>query len=386
VTVFGLAACLRPAITAVGPLFPEIGEDTGLSSSALGILGSLPLLLFAAVAPLAGFAVRRLGIDAVALGVTVGLIAGITTRSVAGMGGLWAGTAVIGAAAAVGNVLIPVLLRRDYPSSTAMASGVSAMMLGGFAALGSGLTVVFAGWTGGWRQPLLLWAALPALIGAFWLIRRAAGSRMRGARTHGRGHHRARLSPRSPTAWAITGFMGMQSLCFYLIVNWFPSIEMGRGVSAGHAGLHLLIFQLVGAPFSLVTSWFLQRSGRYLTTAILVSALTAVAALGLLLTDRWPLVWIVVAAPGSGGALAVALLLMANRAVSVADAAGLSVMANTGGYLLAACAPVAVGLFHQWWSSWTPALGLLLTAAAIQTALCLPAVLGRPVGSTPRAA
>ena len=154
-----------------------------------------PLLLFASVAPLAGFAVRRLGIDAVALGVTVGLIAGIATRSVAGMGGLWAGTAVIGAAAAVGNVLIPVLVRRDYPSNTAMASGVSAMMLGGFAALGSGLTVVFAGWTGGWRQPLLLWAALPALVGVLWLIRRAAGPRMRGA-----AHARTRSPPRASVA------------------------------------------------------------------------------------------------------------------------------------------------------------------------------------------
>jgi CP family cyanate transporter-like MFS transporter len=221
------------------------------------------------------------------------------------------------------------------------------------------------------------------MVGAFWLLRRIGDDRVHSpdALATRASRHSAPLPLRSSVAWAVTGFMGMQSLCFYLIVNWLPTIETSRAVTLEHAGFHLLTFQLIGAPFSLVTSWFVQRSGRYLTTAVVVSVLMAVAALGLLLTDRWPLLWLLVAAPGSGGALAIALLLMASGAANDGDAAGLSVMANTGGYLIAACGAAAVGLFHQWWSSWTPAMVLLVAAAVIQTALCLHAVPGSPAGS-----
>ena len=366
----------------MGPLFPDIGTSTGLTAAPLGLLGALPLVLFAAVAPIAGTAVRRAGLDSVALVVAVAIFAGIALRSTVGMAGLWLGTVVIGAAAAVGNVLLPVLVRRDYPRRTALASGVGAMMISGFAGLGSGVTVVLADWTGAWQQALLVWAVLPALVGAFWAIRRVVD---RAETSRVSGEQRARRSGmplRSPTAWAVTGFMGLQSLCFYLIVNWLPSIEISRAVTPEQAGFHLLVFQLVSAPFGLVTSWFLHRSGRYFSTAITVSALTTVAALGLLLTDRWSMLWLLVAAPGSGGALAIALLMMANRAVSDAHAGALSVMANAGGYLVAACGTFAAGLFHQLWSSWTPALVLLVAAAVLQTLLCLPAMRGRPVGST----
>lgn len=62
---------------------------------------------------------------------------------------------------------------------------------------------------------------------------------------------------RSPVAWAVTGFMGLQSLSFYLVINWMPSIELSRGVSTEDAALHLLVYQLYGAPLGLVVSWFL---------------------------------------------------------------------------------------------------------------------------------
>jgi MFS transporter, CP family, cyanate transporter len=64
---------------------------------------------------------------------------------------------------------------------------------------------------------------------------------------------------------------------------------------------------------------------------------------------------------------------MSHRVAGGANAAGLSVMANAGGYLLAGCAPFAAGPFHQWWSSWTPALVLLVAATLLQLAVGIPA-------------
>ncbi len=370
VSIFGLAACLRPAITAVGPLVPDIALSTGLSYGALGMLGSLPLVLFAAVAPVAAVALRCGGPANVARWVALLLVLGIVVRSTAGVPGLWLGTVVLAGAIAVGNVLVPVLVRRDYPDRAALASGTNALIISSFAALGSGLAIVFTGWTGDWRRTLLLWAIPPAALAAVWFRRRD------DRRESFIGPEPRRINQlKSPVAWSVTGFMGFQSLSFYLVITWMPSIELSRGIGTEDAALHLLLYQLVGAPFGLLISWFLHRTGRYLLITVLTSLPMLIGAIGLLCTDGSALPWLLIAAPGSAGALSVVLLLMAHHAADAGDAAGLSAMANSGGYLLAASGPVAAGLMHQWWSSWTPALIMLVVAAALQTVLALPAAM-----------
>ncbi|WP_197420087.1 MFS transporter [Mycobacterium sp. NAZ190054] len=371
VSIFGLAACLRPAITAVGPLVPEINASTGLSYGELGMLGSLPLLLFAIIAPFAAVALRRGGPAVVARWVALILVLGIVVRSVAGIPGLWLGTVLLAGAIAVGNVLVPVLVRRDYARSAATASGVNAVVISGFAALGSGLAIMFTDWTGDWRRTLLLWAIPPAVLAAVWFLRRDE------RQDAGIGPEPPRTSQlRRPIAWAVTGFMGLQSLTFYLVITWMPSIELSRGVSPEDAAFHLLVYQLFGAPFGLVYGWFLQRTGRYVLITVLTSVPVLIGAVGLLATDGSALPWLAIAAPGSAGALSVALLLMAYHASDAREAAGLSAMANSGGYLLAATGPFTAGLLHEWTGSWTSALVLLVVASAVQVVVA--ALAARP--------
>lgn len=368
VSVFGLAACLRPALTAVGPLLPDINATTGLTYGSLGLLGSLPLLLFAGVAPFGALALRYGTPAVVARWVALILVLGIVVRSTAGVPGLWLGTVILAGAVAIGNVLVPVLVRRDYSSSAAIASGANALVMSGFAALGSGLAIVFTDWTGDWRRTLLLWAIPPAALAVVWFLRRDE----RPDEFLGPQPQRANQL-RRPVAWAVTGLMGLQSLTFYLIINWMPSIELSRGVGVEGAALHLLVYQLLGAPFGLVVSWWLHRTGRYVLVTVVASLPMLIGAVGLLLTDGSALPWLIIAAPGSAGALSVALLLMAYHAADAREAAGLSAMANAGGYLLAATGPFTAGLLHEWTASWTPALVLLVVAAALQVAVAVPA-------------
>ncbi|MDF2823426.1 MAG: transporter [Mycobacterium sp.] len=368
VSIFGLAACLRPAITAIGPLVPDINASTGLSFGSLGLLGSLPLVLFAAVAPFAAVALRYGGPSVVARWVALILVLGIIVRSVAGVPGLWLGTVLLAGAIAVGNVLVPVLVRRDYADRAALASGVNALTISGFAALGSGLAIVFTDWTGDWRRTLALWAIPPAAIGLVWLLRRDPPPESF------LGPEVPRTSAlRRPVAWAVTAFMGLQSLTFYLIINWMPSIELSRGVSTEDAALHLLLYQLVGAPFGLLISWWLHRTGRYALITAVTSMPMLIGALGLVLTDGAALWWLLIAAPGSAASLSVAFLLIAHHSEDARGAAGLSAMVNSGGYLLAASGPLAAGLLHEWTGSWTPALVLLTVAAVAQLLIAVPA-------------
>ena len=47
VAVCLVAANMRPAITGLGPLLDQIGADTGMSVSALGVLAAVPLVSWA---------------------------------------------------------------------------------------------------------------------------------------------------------------------------------------------------------------------------------------------------------------------------------------------------------------------------------------------------
>src|SRR5581483_10016398 len=93
--VFLVALNLRPAITAVGPLLPLIGNDQHLSESAQGLLGALPVLAFGVVSPLVPRLEERIGPDRSVLTALLGLSGGLILRSYAGPFGLWAGTFVV---------------------------------------------------------------------------------------------------------------------------------------------------------------------------------------------------------------------------------------------------------------------------------------------------
>lgn len=94
VSFFLLAFNLRPAITAIGPLVGNIQITTGLSSTAVGLLNSLPLLAFAAFASLADLG-RRFGLERMLAFAMATLFVGILLRSAGPVWALFAGTLVL---------------------------------------------------------------------------------------------------------------------------------------------------------------------------------------------------------------------------------------------------------------------------------------------------
>ncbi len=186
-----LAANLRPAAAAVGPLLDRIRADTGLSATGAGVLTTLPVLCFGALAPLAPALVRRLGERATAAVALALLLFGLLVRLVPGLGFLFFGTAVAGAAIAVGNVLLPVLVRGNFPDRVGLLTGMYTTALIGFAALAAGISVPVAdAFGGGWRPGLAIWAIPAALALAVWAPqlrrrRQAGGARAPGWRAPG---------------------------------------------------------------------------------------------------------------------------------------------------------------------------------------------------------
>ncbi|MDN3310245.1 MFS transporter [Microbacterium oryzae] len=371
--VFLVALCLRPAITSVGPVLAYLGADTGLGEGTLGILTALPLLAFAAVSPLVHRMAARFGDDRavlVALGV---LVVATVVRSYAGDAGLWIGTFAIGAAIAVGNVLTPVLVRRDYPERVSLATGFYTAFLTLAAATGSALSVPLAHLVD-WRFSLVVWAGLALLVALAWLPRMA-----------GPAVHSPALEPvpvphhpsiwRWGTAWLATVYMGLQSTTFYVLATWLPTIETSWGVPAATAGLHVSFFLLLGVLGGLLIPRLL-RDGRDQAPGMLAAtAPLAVGTAGMLLWPDALLLWLVLLGLAQGASLVAALTMLSLRARSHGEAAKLSGMAQSIGYLLAAAGPFAAGFLAEQTGSWTPTLVLLAVLTTTQTIVGV--VLGR---------
>lgn len=376
VAVIGLVAFnLRPAATTVGPLLRELQADLGMSGAVAGVLTSLPTIAFGVVGLGSGWLARRFGVRR-SLGAALALLTiGLAGRAVApDAGWLLAGTALAVVGIAVGNVLLPIVVKRWFPRHVGRVTGVYAMTLSAGAAISAAATVPLAAALGGWRPGLGVWA-VPALAA---LLAWVAASRSRRARTEPPSAPAGRPVPvhRSGQAWALTVFFGIQALEAYTMMGWLPTILQDAGLSASYAGVLLGITMGLGAPMALLIPELAARSDDQRVLAVGLTLLSATAYLGLLLAPAAaPLVWVLLLGVGQG-AFPLTLVLLGLRSSTARGTADLSALVQGVGYLVAASGPFVVGVLYDVTGSWTLPLLLLIVLLVIK--LGTGAVAGRP--------
>lgn len=355
-----LAANLRPAAAAVGPLIDRIRSDTGLSATGAGLLTTLPVLCFGALAPLAPVLARRLGERmTVALALVV-LLGGLLVRLVPGLGFLFLGTALAGAAIAVGNVLLPVLVRRNFPDRIGLLTGMYTTALIGFAALAAGVSVPVAdAFGGGWRPGLAIWAIPAAATLVVWapqLARRRPAPAPDGARAAG-----LRALLRDRVAWALTLFFAVQSAAFYTTLAWLPSVFHSHGISTARAGLLLSLSLVIGLIPALTVPSIAARTRDQRMFVVAFVGCAAAGWLGVILAPTAaPYLWVLLLGFGQQASFPLALTMIVLRGGALTSTAGLSTLVQSVGYLIAAVAPLAIGALHDLTGSWTPALIVVL--------------------------
>jgi CP family cyanate transporter-like MFS transporter len=374
-----IAANLRASLTAVGPLTGQIRAGTGISGGVAGLITTLPLLAFGVASPVVPRLARRLGVDRALLASLLLLAAAILVRSAGPVPALLVGTTLLGLAIAIANVLMPSLVKRDFPERAGLVTGLYSSIMGGLAALAVGLAVPLADRTGlGWRGSLASWSLLALLGVAVWLpqVRRAEppDSPAPGdPPAPGDGTAATRPLWRYPLAWQVTLFMGLQSLAFYVTVSWLPEILHERGgLDPAEAGWALSAVQLIGVVASLVVPVLAVRRAGQRLPAVAAASLYLAGAAGLLAGVGPLALWCGLLGLGQGAAFGLALTLFALRAPDARRAADLSGMAQSVGYLLAAGGPVLFGLLHDRTGGWTAPLAVLV---AVSLAL-IPAGLG----------
>jgi len=343
-----VALNLRPALSSMAPLLNQVSESLGLSASAAGLLTTVPVLCLGLFAPLAPVLARRFGSERVILGILLVLALGIAVRSAFGSTGLFLGTIMAGASIGVVGVLLPGIVKRDFPKHAGTLTGVYTMALCLGAALAAGATVPLSQHLGdSWSLGLGFWL-IPALLAALvWLPQAREG--------HGAHHvaYRVRGLLRDPLAWQVTLYMGLQSSLAYIVFGWLPSILIGRGLTPTQAGLVLSGSVIVQLISSLAAPWLATRGKDQRLAIVGVMVMVLAGLFGCLyapLDGLWG--WAIILGLGQGGSFALALTLIVLRSRDAHVAANLSSMAQGVGYTLASLGPFAVGLVHDLTGGW----------------------------------
>jgi MFS transporter, CP family, cyanate transporter len=356
-----IAFNLRPAVAAVGPVLPEIRADLHLSGIEAALLTTLPVLCFGVLAAVAPRLARRAGIEPVLMGAVLVLLAAQLVRVLDGPSLLFAGTFFVGAAIATANVMLPPLIKRDFPTRTGLMMGIYSMTLSGSAAIGAGATVPLGDLLGlGWPGALAVWTIPAALAAVAWLPRTRA-------HTPPSTPPPARSLLRDALAWQVTVYFGLQALTFYALLAWLPTIYRGYGYSAAEAGFLLSSSGLVQIPIALVLPTLLTRAANQIPHFVVATTVFAAGVAGVLLAPTSaPYLWMALLGVGGGACFAIGLTLFVLRTDRPSDTARLSAMAQSFGYVITAFGPLLAGVVFDLTGSWTAPLLLLLLLMAPQ--------------------
>lgn len=359
VAIVAVALNLRPAVASVGPLVGRIRDGLSLSSSATDVLTALPVFCFGGLAVCGPWLARRIGLHR-AIGLcTALLLAGLVLRLGPDATTLFAGTVVAAAAIAAVNVLLPVVIKRDFARRTGLLMGLYTTAVTGSAAAGAGLSVPLGDAVGGgWRAGLGIWTVLAAIGMVLWLpVARAD----RPVDLAPAGTSAPRSLRTNLLAWMVTLFFGLQALGFYAVLAWLPSLYEDRGWSAASAGGLLSLSALVQLPGALVLPTIATRMRSQVAPVCWAVGLTAVGMLGILLvpTTVAPL-WAVILGLGQGGTFTLGLTLLVLRTHDPTSTTRLSAMAQAVGYSLAGFGPLVVGALHAATGSWSASMLFLL--------------------------
>lgn len=376
VAIVVLAFNLRPVAVSVGPVLAEVSADLGLSPGLSGLLTSMPTLCFAVFGAVAPWVGHRIGPHLAIALAFVALVLGQGLRPfVDSSWAFFAFTTLALAGMALGNVLLPSLVRTHYPNRFGLGTALYSLSMSIGVTIAGSATVPVAQATGGWRGALAAWGVVALASLVVWTPMLRYRPRP-GQRRRPRTHSLASVA-RTPLGWALAVMFGLQSGAAYTVFGWLPSIFRSYGMSELDAGFMLGIATGVGIPLAFIVPAYVARTPRPTGIFLAMMACLIGGWLALLVAPLWaPWLWSVLLALGTAS-FPMVLALFATRARTPATTAALSGFAQSVGYLIATACPILFGSLNGWTGGWTWSLVLML-------ALSVPFTLAGIYASQPR--
>ncbi|HEY9390848.1 MAG TPA: MFS transporter [Mycobacteriales bacterium] len=359
------AANLRPAVISISPFLGDITAGLGISAAAAGLLTALPVLCFAVFGAVAPAIARRFGARLTVGGAMVVAAVSVAARSLTHDATVFfLLSAIVLACLALGNVILPALVRLRFPNRIGPVTGLFSMGMGLGVAGAAAVTVPAAHLLGqGWRTGLGIWAVAALMVAIPWLVLWPSGNRFRQPDAV---RQRCRVYA-SPTAWAIALFFGTQSASAYAIMGWMPQIYRDAGLTATHAGLLLALTTGLCIPISLVLPSVVIRLRHQ---GLLVVGLTTFIGLGYaglaFAPAHLPWLWALLIGMGNGGCFPVTLTMISIRARFAGNTAALSGFVQSTGYLISAIGPLTAGLLYEMAHNWYLPIAMLSTFLVAQ--------------------
>lgn len=361
VIIIILIACnMRSPFTGVGALTALIRADLGISNTVTGMLTTIPMLVFAVISAAAPVLSRRIGLGRCIQLSLLLVFAGEMIRSFTGTVGLFIGTGVLCVGIGLENVLLISVVKQWFPENPAPATSAYSTTMAVMAAISIAISVYMAKNLGlGWRGSLAVWAVFAVIASLLWLPM-AGKPEMRPKKEEVQSREMGALL-RSPRTWILTVFFGTQSLLFYCMNAWGPTILQSRGFTLEQSSAAATFLQVVSLPITLAAPLLAKR---FTARRMLIILGTCYVIGGVLFYFAVSPVMVYISfllfAQGMGSTFSFCLLFFAQMGRNPQETASISGIAQSGGYVVSAIGPVLMGALADISGAWNwPVIFLL---------------------------
>lgn len=330
---------LRVPFTSIPPILTDIAHGLHISVSSLGILTTIPLLMFAIFSPIAPRIAQKFGIARTFAGVLILLMIGSLLRIV-NVPFLFIGTALMGIGIAMLNVLMPSAVMTYFPNKIGKLTAIYTTVMTCATALMSALAVPITQHSS-WQMLIIVLTALLAITFAIWLpnIKREKQVQAKSS-TNEREQAKHKSAWRTPKAWIMLVFSGLQSLLFYTGLTWLPTMATEAGLSQTLAGNLSGIYSLIGIPLALVLPAIVEAIS-IRKRQLLMGFFDALGIIGIIMLfwqrssfTYWLIVSLLIGC-AAGALFPYLMTTFSLKATTPEHSAELSGMSQSGGYLIA---------------------------------------------------
>lgn len=376
-TIALLAFNLRTAVSSISPVVTFIQKEIPLPIVTIGLIGIAAPLSFALASSISYQPTRRFGVEKTLLITIAMIISGHALRALAwDSTSLFAGSLLSLLGMGIGNVLLPVMVRKYFPNRVGLVSSFYITLTSISATLGSFVAVPVAEALG-WRFSLGQWAifsvfaAIPLL--ALW------GNSTPEKKTENTDGKKAIW--RSPTAWAIAGMQSMTSVFGYVSFAWLPLLLLEHnGVSVAQAGLLLSLFAIMGLPPSLLVPMLASKyKSSHTIITVFSGAMGVAGTLGILFGGN-QLLWVFVVLAGFGPSMfPLALTLFNLRSRKRSTVLAVSAFGQGVSYSTATLSVFVVGVMREVTGGWEAGLWLMFGFALLAIPVAIQISKGRNI-------
>lgn len=361
-----IGVSLRTPFTVLPIILGNISQGLEVEVSSLGVLTSLPLLMFTLFSPFSTQLAQKIGLEHLFTYSLFLLTIGSLIRLI-NLPLLYLGTLMVGASVAVINVLLPSLIQANQPKKIGFLTTLYVTSMGIATALASYLAVPITQ-ASSWKGLILLLTLLCLATFLIWLPNHRYNHRL-APQTKQKSQIKVM---RNKQVWAIIIFSGFQSLIFYTVMTWLPTMSIHAGLSSHEAGLLTSILSLISIPFSMtipsLTTSLSTRNRQLMLTLVSLAGVIGISMLFFPINNF--IYWLAIHLLIGTATSALFPYLMVNFSLKTSapeKTAQLSGLSQTGGYILAAFGPTLFGYSFDLFHSWVPSVAALLLIDILMT-------------------